>query len=227
MTTGTERSDRIAAFFDMDRTLLSDSSSVLWARYLRERGELSLGDMMGLGLIMLRHRLGMLDMVATTRKLVATLAERAEMEHIALTRLWFRDVVAGYVAAEGRRWLEGHRRLGHRIALITASPNYVADELATYLGLSPQDVLATRFEVRNGLFTGQLVEPMVYGQGKVEAAQAYALRHGLDLAASYFYTDSIVDLPLLNVVGHPVAVNPDPPLRRMAKEQGWPVVRFY
>ena len=93
--------------------------------------------------------------------------------------------------------------------------------------MAPEDVLATRFEVHNGRFTGRMLEPMLYGAGKLSAAAAYARHHGLNLAASFFYTDSISDLPLLENVGHPVAVNPDRSLRRLAETKGWSIVRFY
>ena len=113
------------------------------------------------------------------------------------------------------------------VALITASPNYTAAELAGHLGMGDEDVMATRFEVVYGRFTGRLLEPMIYGQGKLDAARAYAAAHAVDLRRSYFYTDSIADLPLLEMVGFPVAVNPDRRLRHTALARGWSVVNFY
>jgi putative phosphoserine phosphatase/1-acylglycerol-3-phosphate O-acyltransferase len=158
---------------------------------------------------------------------VRDLAGQSEEMHVDRTTRWVAEELVRYVAEEGRAWLESHRRRGHRIALITASPRYTADPLAAALGLAPEDVLATRFEVQNGRFTGRLLEPMLYGTGKVSAAMDYARRHGLNLASSFFYTDSISDLPLLETVGYPVAVNPDRPLRRLAEARGWSIVRFY
>jgi HAD superfamily hydrolase (TIGR01490 family) len=217
----------VAAFFDMDKTLLSGSSAVLLARYMRQRGELAWRDAMRVVTAMLRYKMGRLDMIETTRQIVREMAGHSEAERIAHTRQWFGEHLIDYVTEEGRRWVEGHRRLGHRVALITASPSYTADQLADHLGMAGEDVMATRFEVQHGLFTGRMLEPMIYGQGKLDAAQAYADQHGVDLRQSYFYTDSIADLPLLEIVGYPVAVNPDRSLRKLARARGWSIVRFY
>ena len=78
----------------------------------------------------------------------------------------------------------------------------------------------------DGAFTGRFDGPFVYGPGKVEAMEAFAAEHGVDLTASYAYSDSISDLPMLRAVGHPVAVNPDPPLAEIAREEGWQTMRF-
>jgi HAD superfamily hydrolase (TIGR01490 family) len=217
----------IAAFFDMDKTLLSGSSAVLLARYMRKRGELAWRDAMRVVSAMLRYKMGRLDMIETTRQIVLEMAGHSEAERIAHTRQWFGEQLIDYVTEEGRRWVQGHRRLGHRVALITASPTYTAEQLADHLGMAGEDVMATRFEVQHGLFTGRMLEPMIYGQGKLDAARAYADRHSVDLRRSYFYTDSIADLPLLEMVGYPVAVNPDRPLRSLARSRGWSIVRFY
>lgn len=217
----------IAAYFDMDRTLLSDSSSLLWMRYMRQRGELAARQFLHLASILLRYKFGVLDVPAMTRSLVADFAGQPEAERVAFSRRWFDEQLVNYVAAEARRVLELHRQQGHRPVIITASPIYTAEPLAAHLQIVPDDVLATRIEVRNGRFTGRVVEPMCYKEGKLQWAEQHAARHGIDLSASYFYTDSIDDLSLLERVGHPVAVNPDKPLYRWAEQRGWPVVRFY
>lgn len=217
----------VAAFFDMDKTLLSASSALLLARYMRKRGELAWQDAVRVVTAMLRYKMGRLDMIETTRQIVREMAGHSEADRIAHTREWFRESLIDYVTEEGRRWVEGHRRLGHRVALITASPNYTAEQLAEHLGMGHEDVMATRFEVEHGLFTGRMLEPMIYGQGKLDAAQAYADQHNVDLRQSYFYTDSIADLPLLEIVGYPVAVNPDRSLRKLAQAKGWLIVHFY
>ncbi|MEI2692793.1 MAG: HAD family hydrolase [Anaerolineae bacterium] len=217
----------IAAFFDMDKTLLSASSAVLQVRYMVKRGELARQEVIRFISALLRYKMGRLDMVETTRAIVREMAGQSEAERIDHTRQWFEEHLIDYVTEEGRRWVAAHRRLGHRVAMITASPSYTADQLAEHLGMASEDVMATRFEVARGRFTGRMLEPMIYGQGKLAIAQEYAQRHGVDLGHSYFYTDSIADLPLLEMVGYPVAVNPDRSLHRLAKAKGWSIVRFY
>jgi phosphoserine phosphatase len=98
--------------------------------------------------------------------------------------------------------------------------------MAEYLGF-PGQYVCTYLEAEDGRLTGRIVPPVCYGPGKVVWAERFAAEHRVDLSASYFYTDSITDLPLLEQVGHPVAVNPDPRLRRLARRQGWPVEMFY
>lgn len=218
---------KIGAFFDMDRTLLTESSTLLMVRYMRRRQLLRRKELLWLVWARARLKLGTADIPAITRQLVQSMAGAPEAEQVAFTRRWFGEQLIQYVSEGGRRSVAEHRARGHRLALITGSPVYTAGALAQHLEISPEDVLATRFEVADGRFTGRLVEPMCYQEGKLAYAQAYADRHHLDLSASYFYTDSIDDLPLLEEIGHPVAVNPDRALLRVAQERAWPVVSFY
>jgi phosphoserine phosphatase len=98
--------------------------------------------------------------------------------------------------------------------------------MAAYLGIDGQYV-CTHLESREGRLTGEVIPPVCYGQGKVVWAERFATEEEVDLSASYFYTDSISDLPLLERIGQPVAVNPDPRLRRVALNRGWPIEKFY
>lgn len=218
---------KIAAFFDMDNTLLSKSSNLLWIRYMRQRGELAWRDLARLAGLVVRYKLGTLDVPAMTRRLVQELRGQPESERVTFSKEWFAEQLIHYIARPARERLDWHREQGHRVALITGSPTYTAEALAEYLRIATEDVLATRFEVRDGRFTGRLVEPMCYGVGKVEAALAYAARYGIDLARSYFYTDSVSDQPLLERVGHPIAVNPDRALKKLARARNWPIMHFY
>jgi HAD superfamily hydrolase (TIGR01490 family) len=116
-----------------------------------------------------------------------------------------------------------HRRAGHIVAILTSATRYLAEPLGADLGID--HLLVTHLVVREGRFTGEVVEPVCYGRGKVYWAQRFATEQGLDLARSYFYTDSITDLPVLDRVGHPCVVHPDPRLRRLAQQRGWQVLR--
>ena len=107
--------------------------------------------------------------------------------------------------------------------LLTSSSNYVAEQVVRDLALD--DFLCSRFEVdADGRYTGRLIEPLCYGRGKVELARRCADTNGVGLASCAFYTDSIADLPMLEAVGEPAAVHPDPKLRRVARQRGWPVL---
>jgi phosphoserine phosphatase len=121
--------------------------------------------------------------------------------------------------------MELHRAEGRRIYIVSSSPEEVVRPLARHFGVS--GVIATRAEVGpDGRYTGEL-EFYAYGQQKADAVRAIAERTGLDLQGSYAYSDSITDLPLLQAVGNPVAVNPDKELRRAAEEHGWQIRDFH
>ncbi|HMI93633.1 MAG TPA: HAD family phosphatase, partial [Polyangiales bacterium] len=110
------------------------------------------------------------------------------------------------------------------MAIVTGATRYAARPLADELGI--EHVIATELEVADGLFTGKVMRPMSYGTGKVVLTERLASEHGLSLDDATFYSDSITDLPLLERVGKPVAINPDARLRRVARKRGWRIERW-
>jgi HAD superfamily hydrolase (TIGR01490 family) len=134
---------------------------------------------------------------------------------------WVEDEILPLLLPSALRQIEHHRQEGHLLAILSSSPTYVTRPIAETLGLD--EVLSTQFEVADGAFTGRLVGPACYGKGKVHWAEDLVSRREIDLGSSFFYTDSYSDLPMLERVGHGVVVNPDPRLRRAAKQRGWPV----
>ncbi len=118
-----------------------------------------------------------------------------------------------------------HQDAGRPTFIVSAAGSGVVEPLANVLGMDGG--VGTRYGVdADGTLTGRFDGPFVYGEGKVEAMKAYAAEHDIDLAASYAYSDSISDLPMLRAVGNPVVVNPDPPLLEIAREEGWQTLRF-
>jgi len=118
-----------------------------------------------------------------------------------------------------------HQDAGRATFIVSAAGNGVVESLAHVLGM--EGGIGTRYEVDDeGNFTGRFDGPFVYGPGKVEAMEAFAAAHDIDLGESYAYSDSLSDLPMLRAVGHPVVVNPDPPLAEIAREEGWQSMRF-
>ena len=137
---------------------------------------------------------------------------------------WFDEMVAPTVYPEAIEAVRKHEAQGHVVAIVSGATKFVVRPLARRLGIS--HMLYTRLEVENGLFTGRVVEPICFEEGKIYWLQQFIEEQGVDLAKSWFYTDSITDLPLLDLVGHPVATNPDPLLYRTAVRRRWPV-RFF
>lgn len=121
--------------------------------------------------------------------------------------------------------IEDHQSQGHRVILISGSFTPILDALATHLGV--ERAIATPLAVKDGHYTGKVIPPLNIGQGKVERLRQFLDGPGreIDLAASYLYTDSVVDAPVLDMFGYPVAVYPDPELASLAAARGWPVIR--
>ena len=216
----------VAAFFDMDLTLLDRSSGMLYFRYLRQHRLLSPPDLVRVLWWIFRYKSSMMDFPHLVARLMTVVEGGREADTIAQTETWFTEMVAPHVTAGGRKQIEEHRRQGHIVAIVSGATSYAVRPLARYLGLGT-DFLATQIEVNDGRFTGRVLEPACYGPGKVTWVERFASERNVNLEQSYFYTDSISDRPLMDRVGHPVAVNPDRRLRRYAQERGWPIVQFY
>ncbi|HSJ56807.1 MAG TPA: HAD family hydrolase [Anaerolineae bacterium] len=217
---------RIAAFFDLDKTLLDTSSGNLYARFMYRRGEMRLRELARVGWWTVLSRLGILNMEEIIPRLLESARDADEADMRALCDEWFEEDVVPHIAPAGVARVAEHRDRGDVVAIVSASTQYVVRPMAAYLGIDGQYV-CTRLESIEGRFTGRAVPPVCYGQGKVVWAERFAAEWDVDLAASYFYTDSISDLPLLERVGHPIAVNPDTRLRRLARARRWPVELFY
>ena len=215
---------RAAAFFDMDRTLVRENTGRLYVRYLRQRRKAKLGHSLRVAYWVLQYKLGLLDAEKATKRALRSMAGQLEAEHEALCRDWFRDMVSTFVSPRAREVVADFRSRGFLVAILSASSPYATRPLAEHLGID--DILCTRPLVADGRFTGAVEEPLCYGAGKVHHAEAFAKERGLDLGASFFFTDSASDLPMLLRVGNPRVVNPDPRLRVEAWRRGWEVVSW-
>ena len=213
-----------AAFFDVDKTIISQNSGTLFLKYLYEQGRATKMDIVkGLASYM-QYKVNLLDIEAFSKQTVKQLKGQSEAEMIAFSSEWYDEVVRHYIYPEARALIGRHLEEGHMVALVTGATRYVAEPLAKDLGIT--HVICTQLEVRRGLFTGRVEEPICFGEGKILKLREFVDGHRIDLARSYFYTDSISDLPLLEVVGHPQVVNPDPLLYRRAARRKWPVKMF-
>jgi HAD superfamily hydrolase (TIGR01490 family) len=211
----------VAALFDIDGTLIARNSAPLYMRHLRRTGQASRRDVARTLYHLVRYKLGLLNV---DRALVASMdfvRGRCEATLAADCREWYGRDIRRVVFPSMHATVEAHRGAGHVTAILTSATRYLAEPLAADLGI--RHLLCTQLVVADGHFTGEVVRPVCYGRGKAYWAERFAEAHGVDLAASYFYTDSITDLPALERVGHPRVVNPDPVLRREAQRRGWPI----
>ncbi len=216
----------IGAFFDMDNTLLSAASGRLYIKWLRQTGQLPLHRWAYISGQVALYIMGVTDFPRLISRLMLYVGGTDEAEAWRMSDTWYESMLRHYLADGGRERVGWHRAEGHHVAIVSASTPYAVKPVAGALALGDA-YIATELEVLEGRFTGRIVEPACYGDGKVTRTTAYAARHDIDLQKSYFYSDSASDLPLLEAVGHPVAVNPSKKLLKIATERGWPVMRFY
>ncbi|MFO0547809.1 MAG: HAD family phosphatase [Polyangiaceae bacterium] len=210
------------AMFDMDRTLLSKETASLYVRYQLEIGEATAMDLARTIGWVLRYTVGMLDMNKVGRRAVRSLEGVPEVVMSTRCDDWFRRSVEHYLTDGGRRAVAEHQARGDVCAIVTGASSYASRPLARLLGI--EHVVSTVFEVdENAVFTGRAIEPFCFGVGKLERARNLARELDLSFEDATFYTDSISDLPLLEAVSRPVAVNADPRLRRIARARGWPI----
>ncbi len=215
---------RRAALFDMDRTLLRRESASLYVRYQRDIGEASNADLLKALFWVAQYTLGILDHEKIAKKVVAELRGLPETVMAARCDDWFSQYVEPHITDRGREAVRKHLAAGDLCAIVTGASPYASWPLARRLRID--HVVATQFEIEGGVFTGRPEAPLCLGEGKVVRAERLAKSLGFRLKDAIFYTDSISDLPLLLRVAEPVAVNPDPRLRRIAQRRGWRIERW-
>ena len=215
-----------AAFFDLDKTLMAGSAGLHWARAARGAGLLSRRQMARYGWQNVKFRLqGSTD--AATDQVKAEVADMIRGRRVVDFQRMTPKVLAGVLPRLYPQMLDtayAHQDAGRRAYIVTAASQEMAEMMAHVLSFD--GAIGARSEIVDGVYTGRPGGPFTYREGKVVAMRELAEQAGLDLAASYGYSDSESDLPMLRAVGHPVAVNPDAALARVAREEGWDVMRF-
>ncbi|HTV12374.1 MAG TPA: HAD-IB family hydrolase [Acidimicrobiales bacterium] len=215
-----------AAFFDLDKTVIAKASIMAFSRPFYREGLLTRRVLaQGLWGHLLFLRFG-----ASSQAV-----ERLRLRMLALTEGWEQERVRRIVAEtliqvvgpitykEALDLIAGHKAAGRRVYIVSAAPEEIVVPLARYLGA--EGAIATQAAVDAGRYTGKLLS-YTFGPEKAATISRIAERDGIDLTESWAYSDSATDVPMLEIVGHPAAVNPDRALRRIAQMRGWPVLRF-
>lgn len=211
------------AIFDLDNTLIGGDSDHLWGCFLCERG---LVDAEEFGArndqFYADYQRGSLDIDAYLRFALSPLAGRPPETLSA----WHRDFMASKIEPimlpRAAELIERHRRQGHDLLIVTATNDFITRPIAAALGI--QELIASEGEIVDGRYTGEPRGIPSYHEGKVTRVKQWLADRGITLEGSYFYSDSHNDLPLLRLVDHPVAVDPDPVLLAHAESAGWPVI---
>lgn len=212
----------VVAYFDLDRTLIDGYTITSLALEKMWSGSLSPKRIIRHAGIFLHWGLGWSDYHQLLESTVGALQGYSEVEMIELGERAFEKRIKSIIYEEGRQLIEAHKRLGHEPVLVTSATRYQALPIARDLGI--EQVYCTELEIEEGVITGAAMP--CYGPGKKKAADVHMGFREADLRDAYFYTDSCEDLPLLEVVGKPVAVNAKSSLTRVANERGWPQLAF-
>ncbi len=215
----------VAAFFDLDRTLIAGFSVFPLVVDGVMTGRIGPTGLAMTSLAGLRFQLGQLGFSDFVTEAAGVLRGEREAAMIEVGERLYSERLAAEVYPEARAIVRAHRRRGHTMAVVSSATRYQIEPLARDLGI--EHVLCTRLEVRDGCFTGGLDSEVCYGEGKLSAARRLAKTRGVDLAESFFYTDSDEDLPLLEHVGRPRPTNPNRRLATIAARRGWPSRTFH
>ena len=213
----------IAALFDVDNTLLpGEASEIRFFRFLWRRGLVGWSELTRSAAWLVGHLPPFSLHSLRERKVYLAGKRPADIESYA--REFCQAEMIGKVSVQGRAKLDAHRQAGHQVILVTGAPDFLIEPLAKFLGVTT--VFAAKPEQRDSGYTGALIPPLPYGHGKRELILAHAREMNLDLAGSYAYGDSPGDHDLLELVGHPLVVNPIRGMARTAQRLGWPVARW-
>lgn len=217
---------RTAAFFDLDKTIIAKSSTLAFGKQFYQSGLINRRTVLRSAYAQFVFALSgadedQMDRMRSFITAMCTGWDVAQVREIVNETL--HEIIDPLVYDEAVQLIEEHRAAGRDVVIVSSSGEEVVAPIGAMVGAD--HIIATQMVVRDGRYTGEIAN-YVYGPAKAEAIQALAADRGYDLAECYAYSDSVTDLPMLEAVGHPTAVNPDRGLRKAALEQEWPVVSF-
>jgi len=215
---------KIAAFFDVDRTLLAGFSASAFMKEKFAKDGFSFDNMAKAAVGTFKFGTKQTSFPSFLEETSTNLIGLSEQELLDEGDRVFAKHLVTDIYPESRALVEAHQRRGHTVAIISSATHFQVDALAKELGI--EHVMCTELEFEDGKFTGRVERPACWQEGKAEAARRLSEAHDLDLSESYFYTDSHDDLALLDIVGKPRLVNPDEDLAAVGSRRGWPVYQF-
>ncbi|MBP2340327.1 HAD superfamily hydrolase (TIGR01490 family) [Saccharothrix coeruleofusca] len=217
---------RVAAFFDLDKTVIAKSSTLAFSRPFFQGGLINRRAVLKSAYAQFVFMLAGADadQMDRMRSHITALCAGWDVEQVrAIVDETLHDIVDPLVYKEATQLIGDHKDQGHDVVVVSASGEEVVSPIAEMIGATRS--VGTRMVVNGGRYSGA-VDFYCAGENKAIAAKQLAAEHGYDLAECYAYSDSVTDLPLLEAVGHPTAVNPDRALRKVAAQRGWPVLTF-
>ena len=215
---------QIGAFFDFDGTLIAGFSATVFLKEQIRRGQLGPYQLVELVSAITQFSLGTMGFSGLMTSAAQFMRGVSEQDYIEFGQELYEQQIARKVYPESRALVQAHMARGHTVAVISSATPYQVEPMARDLDI--EHVICSRYEVKDGVFTGGIERPLCFGDGKVLAAESLSDQFGIDLDQSYFYSDSDDDLQLLERVGHPQPLNPNSKLAVIAEQRGWPVRRF-
>lgn len=216
---------KIGAFFDLDGTLVAGFTGVILTRERLRHRDMGLGELVSMIAAGVNHQLGRIEFEGLINTAAAALRGRPLSDVTEIGERMFTQKIEPRVYPEMRELVRAHLNRGHTVVLSSSALTIQVDPVARFLGIP--NTLTNRFETdENGVLTGRVVEPILWGPGKADAVQRFAAEHDIDLKDSYFYADGDEDVALMYLVGNPRPTNPEGKMAAVAKKRGWPILRF-
>jgi putative phosphoserine phosphatase/1-acylglycerol-3-phosphate O-acyltransferase len=216
---------QVGAFFDLDGTLVAGFTGVLMTRDQLRRGQMSVGEFIGMVQAGINHQLGRSEFEDLIGKGARMLRGNSISDLDELGERLFVQHVRDRIYPEMRAMVRAHMARGHTVVLSSSALTVQVEPVARFLGID--NVLSNKFKVdEHGLITGEVEEPIIWGPGKAHAVQKFSVANGIDLTKSYFYADGDEDVALMYLVGNPRPTNPAGKLASVAAKRGWPVLKF-
>lgn len=217
---------RVAAFFDLDKTIIAMSSTYAYGREFMQNGLISPVTALQLSLAQATYMFAghTSEQMDNTRDQLTAMVRGWDVQQVrTIAEETMQTVVTPTIYAEARELIDYHRERGHDVIIISASVKELVEPIARELGVN--QTVSTTLETIDGRYTGEVLF-YCKGAAKQQAILSLADQHGYDLQSSYAYSDAATDIPMLDIVGHPVAVNPDRALKKVALERGWDILSF-
>ncbi|MBO0864444.1 MAG: HAD-IB family hydrolase [Mycobacterium sp.] len=216
---------KIGAFFDLDGTLVAGFTAVILTQERLRRRDIGVGELISMVQAGLNHQLGRIEFEELIGKAAAALAGRALSDLEEIGDRLFAHRIESRIYPEMRELVRAHLARGHTVVLSSSALTIQAGPVARFLGIL--NTLTNKFETDDdGILTGKVVEPILWGSGKAAAVQKFAAEHDIDLKDSYFYADGDEDVALMYLVGNPRPTNPEGKMAAVARRRGWPILRF-
>lgn len=216
---------KIGAFFDLDGTLVAGFTAVILTQERLLRRDMGVGELLGMVQAGLSHTLGRIEFEDLIGKAAAALAGRLLDDLEEIGERLFVQRIESRIYPEMRELVRAHVARGHTVVLSSSALTIQVNPVARFLGIS--NMLTNKFETtEDGILTGGVQKPILWGPGKAAAVQRFAAENGIDLKDSYFYADGDEDVALMYLVGNPRPTNPEGKMAAVAKRRGWPILRF-